>query len=104
MKAPAESGDPRPIHVLVVDDSAVVRQFMSALLSAERGMEVTVAADPLIALGKMKSQRPDVIVLDLEMPRMDGLTFLRRVMREGPIPVVICSSHAAPDPGQDFPA
>ena len=95
MKPPAESGDHRSIHVLVVDDSAVVRQFMSALLSAERGMEVTVAADPLIALRKMKSQRPDVIVLDLEMPRMDGLTFLRRVMREDPIPVVVCSSHAA---------
>ena len=85
--------DPRPIHVLVVDDSAVVRQFMSALLGAEQGMEVMVAADPLIALRKMESRRPDVIVLDLEMPRMDGLTFLRRVMRQDPIPVVVCSGH-----------
>ena len=85
-----------PIHVLVVDDSAVVRQFMSGLLSAEPGMEVMVAADPLIALRKMESRRPDVIVLDLEMPRMDGLTFLRRVMRQDPIPVVVCSGHTGP--------
>ncbi len=68
---------------------------MSTALSARQGMEVMVAADPLIALRKMKSRRPDVIVLDLEMPRMDGLTFLRRIMRQDPIPVVVCSSHAA---------
>ena len=84
----------RSLHVLIVDDSAVVRQSLSALLGGERGLTVSTAADPLIALGKMKKERPDVIILDLEMPRMDGLTFLRKVMAEDPIPVVICSGHA----------
>jgi two-component system chemotaxis response regulator CheB len=78
------------LNVLVVDDSAVVRQVMTALLGAE--MNVTTAADPIIAMAKMESRRPDVIVLDLEMPRMDGLTFLRKVMQEAPLPVVVCSS------------
>jgi two-component system, chemotaxis family, protein-glutamate methylesterase/glutaminase len=82
------------IHVLVVDDSAVVRQLLSALLSEGGDMTVAVAADPYIALHKMEQQRPDVIVLDLEMPRMDGMTFLRKVMREDPIPVVVCSGYA----------
>ncbi|MCP4663267.1 MAG: chemotaxis response regulator protein-glutamate methylesterase [bacterium] len=85
----------RPIHVLVVDDSAVVRQAMSALLENAQDMSVTVAADPLIAMRKMERQRPDVILLDLEMPRMDGLTFLRKIMASDPIPVVVCSSYAA---------
>ena len=66
---------------------------MISLLSTH-GMEVTTAADPLIAMRKMDSVRPDVIVLDLEMPRMDGLTFLRRIMRDNPMPVVVCSSAA----------
>jgi two-component system chemotaxis response regulator CheB len=82
------------IQVLVVDDSAVVRQVMQAVLSQESDMEVTVAADPLIALHKMKQVRPHVIILDLEMPQMDGLTFLRKVMAEDPIPTLICSSVA----------
>lgn len=77
------------LHVLVVDDSAVVRQVMTALLGTE--MTVTTAADPLIAMMKMETRRPDVIVLDLEMPRMDGLTFLRKLMDETPLPVVVCS-------------
>ncbi|MFI5119140.1 MAG: chemotaxis response regulator protein-glutamate methylesterase [Thermoanaerobaculia bacterium] len=81
---------PRPSRILVVDDSAVVRQAMSAIL-ARSGFTVDVAADPLIALEKMKRARPDVIVLDLEMPRMDGLTFLRKLMSENPLPVVVCS-------------
>jgi two-component system chemotaxis response regulator CheB len=84
----------RQINVLVVDDSAVVRQVMTTLLSQEKRIAVTVAADPMIAMGKMKKQRPDVIVLDIEMPKMDGLTFLRKIMAEDPIPVVICSGHA----------
>jgi len=83
------------IQVLVVDDSAVVRQVMDAVLSQEGDMAVTVAADPIIALQKMKQFRPHVIVLDLEMPRMDGLTFLRKIMAEDPIPTLICSSVAA---------
>lgn len=83
-----------PIQVLVVDDSAVVRQVMQAVLSQEPDMVVTVAADPLIAMHKMKANRPDVILLDLEMPRMDGLTFLRKLMAENPIPTLVCSGVA----------
>ncbi|HSG41450.1 MAG TPA: response regulator, partial [Thermoanaerobaculia bacterium] len=84
----------KPLNVLVVDDSAVVRQLLSAILS-QQGMTVTVAADPLFAIRKMEQSRPDVVILDIEMPRMDGLTFLRKIMREAPLPVVICSSHAS---------
>ncbi|HYI08732.1 MAG TPA: chemotaxis response regulator protein-glutamate methylesterase [Thermoanaerobaculia bacterium] len=80
------------LNVLVIDDSAVVRQVMTALLGST--MVVTTAADPLIAMTKMDVRLPDVIVLDLEMPRMDGLTFLRKVMDETPLPVVVCSSFA----------
>ncbi len=82
----------RQLRVLVVDDSAVVRQVMTAVLSQEAGMDVVVAADPIIAMGKMKRTPPDVIVLDLEMPRMHGLDFLRKIMSENPIPVVVCSA------------
>ncbi|HET7841122.1 MAG TPA: response regulator, partial [Terriglobia bacterium] len=89
-------GKTREIAVLVVDDSAVVRQVMTSVLSQEPGIHVTVAADPLIAMDKMKRQRPDVILLDLEMPRMDGLTFLRKIMAEDPIPVIVCSALAPP--------
>jgi len=81
----------RPLHVLVVDDSAVVRQTLSSLFALE-GIEATVAADPYIAMEKMSRQRPDVIVLDLELPRMHGLDFLARLMEEDPIPVVVCSA------------
>jgi len=81
------------LSVLIVDDSAVVRQVLSALLSADRGIEVQAAvADPLFAMKRMATRWPDVIVLDLEMPRMDGLTFLRKIMAERPTPVVICST------------
>jgi len=80
----------------VVDDSAVVRQVMTSILSPTRGITVATAADPLIAMDKMKRIRPDVILLDLEMPRMDGLSFLRKIMAEDPIPVVICSGLAGP--------
>src|SRR5213596_2185370 len=86
--------DRRVLSVLVVDDSAVVRQAVTAVLSQDPGIVVTVAADPYIALDKMGRSRPDVIVLDLEMPRMDGLTFLRRIMSTDPIPVVVCSGLA----------
>lgn len=83
------------IDVLVIDDSAVVREMLTAVLTRSGGMRVRVAADPLIAMEKMKKARPDVIVLDLEMPRMDGLTFLRGVMAKDPLPVVVCSGLAA---------
>jgi two-component system chemotaxis response regulator CheB len=80
------------LRLLVVDDSAVVRQGVLMLLEREPDLVVEVAADPLIARQRMKSQRPDVVLLDLEMPRMDGLTFLRELMREAePVPVVVCS-------------
>ena len=88
----AAARDGRPLHVLVVDDSAVVRQSLTAILGQAPGMTVATASDPLIALEKMRLKRPDVIVLDLEMPRMDGLTFLRKLMAEDPIPVVVCSA------------
>src|SRR5216684_2742953 len=81
----------QPLRVLIVDDSAVVRQVLSSIVDAQPDMTAIVAADPLIAFDKMKHALPDVIVLDLEMPRMDGLTFLRKVMAENPLPVVICS-------------
>jgi two-component system chemotaxis response regulator CheB len=79
---------------LAVDDSAVARQLIAETLSADPTLEVRVAADPLIAMRKIASVRPDVILLDLEMPKMDGLTFLRTLMAEDPIPVVICSDLA----------
>jgi len=84
------------MHVLVVDDSAVVRHTVSALLAQETDISVEAAADPYIAMHKMTSRRPDVILLDIEMPRMDGLTFLRKIMAEDPIPVVICSALTGP--------
>lgn len=83
----------RVIRVLVVDDSASVRQTMSEILSADKGIEVMgTAADPYMAAERIKKEVPDVITLDVEMPRMDGLTFLERIMSQHPIPVVICSS------------
>lgn len=82
-----------PIRAMVVDDSATVRQLLSAILAESGDIEViATAADPLFALEKMRKQWPDVIVLDVEMPRMDGITFLRKLMTERPTPVVICSS------------
>jgi two-component system chemotaxis response regulator CheB len=85
----------RKIRVLIVDDSAVVRQTLSILLSSDPEIEVTgTAADPFVAAERMSDQVPDVITLDIEMPRMDGLTFLRKIMTQHPIPVVICSSLA----------
>ena len=82
------------IHVLVVDDSAVVRQVMLAILSTDPKIKVSVAADPIIAFAKMEKEMPDVVITDLVMPRMDGLTFLRKIMAERPLPVVVCSEVA----------
>jgi two-component system chemotaxis response regulator CheB len=92
------------IHVLVVDDSAVVRQVMASVLAAEEDFSVSVAADPLIAIQHMKRRRPDVILLDLALPRMDGLTFLRKLMEEDPIPVVVCAGLAGPNAEQGLRA
>jgi two-component system chemotaxis response regulator CheB len=81
------------IKVMVVDDSAVVRQVVAGLLGAAPGIEVLAAvADPVLAIERLKQAWPDVIVLDVEMPRMDGITFLRKLMAERPTPVVICST------------
>jgi two-component system, chemotaxis family, protein-glutamate methylesterase/glutaminase len=82
------------IHVLVVDDSALVRQVMTSILSQDGVLRVTSAANPIIAFGKIEKDRPDVILLDIEMPQMDGLTFLKKLMAENPLPVVICSGYA----------
>jgi two-component system chemotaxis response regulator CheB len=83
------------LHVLVVDDSAMVRQVMQAILTTNRQVKVNIAADPLIAWGKMQKEPPDVVITDLEMPRMDGVTFIRKIMSEMPTPVVVCSGLAA---------
>ncbi|GAA2879121.1 chemotaxis response regulator protein-glutamate methylesterase 1 [Actinoplanes cyaneus] len=81
------------IRVLIVDDSAVVRQVLSARLRENPGIDVAGAvADPIFAMDHMNKSWPDVVVLDLEMPRMDGLTFLRKIMEVRPTPVVICST------------
>lgn len=83
------------LHVLVVDDSAMVRQVMQAILATDRRIHVKAAADPLIAWAKMQKESPDVVITDLEMPRMDGLTFIQKIMLEMPTPVVVCSGLAA---------
>ncbi|MFP4153482.1 MAG: chemotaxis response regulator protein-glutamate methylesterase [Alkalispirochaeta sp.] len=86
---------PTPIKVLIVDDSAVVRETLSALLSESLDFEVVgTAGDPYIAAKKLKTVVPDVITLDIEMPRMDGLSFLKHLMMQHPLPVVVCSSMA----------
>jgi two-component system chemotaxis response regulator CheB len=81
------------IKVLVVDDSAVMRQVATSLINADPTLELmATAADPILAIERMKQQWPDVIVLDVEMPRMDGITFLKKIMQERPTPVIICST------------
>jgi len=81
------------ISVLIVDDSALVRKALTNLLDGDPDIQVLAAApDPLFAERYLRKRWPDVIVLDLEMPRMDGMTFLRKIMRERPTPVVVCSS------------
>jgi len=87
--------DSQKIRVLVVDDSAVVRQTLTEVLASDPEIEVIGAAgDPFAAADRIGEQLPDVITLDIEMPRMDGLTFLKKIMSQHPIPVVICSSLA----------
>ena len=89
----ASRGAHKPIRVLIVDDSAVVRQVMGEVLRRAPGIEViATASDPVFALDKMRQAWPDVILLDVEMPRMDGITFLKRIMAERPTPVIICST------------
>jgi two-component system chemotaxis response regulator CheB len=86
----------RPIRVLVVDDSAVVRRLVTTALSADPGIEVVgTAVDPYVAQEMIAEKAPDVLTLDLEMPRMDGLTFLKILMAERPMPVIVMSSLTA---------
>lgn len=82
-----------PIKVLIVDDSAVVRQMLSKALDAAPDIEVVgTATDPFVARDKIVALNPDVITLDVEMPRMDGITFLKKIMQHRPMPVIILSS------------
>ncbi|MFD2647475.1 chemotaxis response regulator protein-glutamate methylesterase [Devosia albogilva] len=91
MGAPASA----KIRVLIVDDSASVRTTLSQIISADPQLEVmATAADPYVAVERIRQEVPDVMFLDIELPRMDGLTFLRKIMSQRPIPVVICSSLA----------
>jgi two-component system, chemotaxis family, protein-glutamate methylesterase/glutaminase len=83
----------KKIRVLIVDDSASVRQMLTSILNEDPDMEVMGAAsDPFAAARRLQEEIPDVIILDIEMPRMDGITFLRKIMAQRPIPVIICST------------
>jgi len=89
------------IGVLIVDDSALVRMALHDILRSDTRFEVLGAvSDPFAAAKKMQRQKPDVILLDIKMPRMDGITFLQKIMKQHPIPVVICSSYT--DEGADL--
>jgi two-component system chemotaxis response regulator CheB len=84
------------VRVLIVDDSAFVRQALKEILETDPQIEVMgVASDPYVAVERLKAEVPDVITLDIEMPRMDGLTFLEKIMTQHPIPVVVCSTLTA---------
>src|SRR5664279_884942 len=83
----------KKLRVLIVDDSASVRQVLKEILESDPQIEVMgVAPDPYVAVERIKAEVPDVITLDIEMPRMDGVTFLEKIMAQHPIPVVICST------------
>lgn len=93
------------IKVMIVDDSALVRQVISQALSKEPDIEViNTASDPVFAIEKLKTEWPDVLIVDIEMPRMDGISFLRKVMTEHPTPVIICSSLAEKGSAATFDA
>lgn len=83
----------RPLRIMIVDDSAIVRAALTELISGEPDLEVlATATDPFDAAEQLRHALPDVIVLDIEMPKMDGISFLRRMMAQRPIPVIICST------------
>ena len=83
----------KPVRVMVIDDSAVVRQVLSSSIAQDQQIEVIgVATDPFDARDKIVSLRPDVVTLDIEMPRMDGLTFLKKLMKFYPLPVIVVST------------
>ena len=91
---PASSSPHAPIDVMVVDDSAVVRQRLKSVIESDTRFRVILAADPYEAVALLSKSVPGVILLDVEMPRMDGLTFLRKLMRQHPLPVVLCTDQA----------
>jgi two-component system, chemotaxis family, protein-glutamate methylesterase/glutaminase len=93
-KTAEPSPAPEPLEVLVVDDSAVVRQKLKSIIETDPGFRVVLAADPYEAVAMLSKSVPGVIVLDVEMPRMDGLTFLRKLMKQHPLPVVLCTAQA----------
>ena len=81
------------IRVLIIDDSASVRQALVSVISSAPDMEVmATASDPFIAVQRIQDEVPDVVILDVEMPRMDGITFLRRLMAQRPVPTILCST------------
>ncbi len=83
----------KKINILIVDDSALVRQTLKSIIETESEFNIlAMASDPFIAAEKIKEQIPDVILLDIEMPKMDGLTFLKKIMSQHPIPTIICST------------
>ena len=83
----------KPVRVLVVDDSALIRELLSTMLSADPEIQVVgTASDPLIARERIKELNPDVVTLDVEMPNMDGVTFLRKIMTLRPMPVIMIST------------
>ena len=85
----------KPVKVLIIDDSALVREVLTKIFSRDKNLEVVGSArDPLYAIKDIKEHRPDVITLDLQMPRMDGITFLEKLMSSYPMPVVVISSLA----------
>src|SRR5947209_9906692 len=95
MPAPERPGSTHaPIDVLIVDDSAVVRQRLKAVIESDPRFRVVLAADPYEAVALLSKSVPGLILLDVEMPRMDGLTFLRKLMRQHPLPVVLCTDQA----------
>ncbi|OJW20210.1 MAG: chemotaxis response regulator protein-glutamate methylesterase [Planctomycetales bacterium 71-10] len=89
---PAPPAHHSAIEVMVVDDSAVIRQRLKSIIESDHRFRVTLAADPYEAVALLSRSVPGVIVLDVEMPRMDGLTFLRKLMKQHPMPVVLCTS------------
>src|SRR3954462_474442 len=85
----------KKIKVLVIDDSAIVRKILTDAITAEKDLEVVgTAPDPFIVRDKILALKPDVLTLDIEMPRMDGLTFLKKLMQYHPLPVIVISSLA----------
>src|SRR4051812_24974703 len=83
----------RPLPILIVDDSALVRQALKELVEAEPLFQALLASDPYEAVEVIKRTLPAAILLDVNMPRMDGLTFLRKLMRQHPLPVLLCTDH-----------